>query len=263
MGHRCKKCKEKRCCCVFNEPEPKKTSRTGPTGGTGPTGPCCTGPTGDTGASGAAGVTGPTGAFGGPSGATGPTGVTGATGDIGPCCTGPTGATGTAGTPGAPGEPGAPGNTGPTGSTGATGSAFAPFADFFALMPGDNAATVAVGAAVSFPQDGENSGSGIVRASATQFTLPVVGRYRVFFQVSVTEAGQLMLDLDGAPIANTVVGRATGTSQIVGESIINNAVAGAVLRVINPAGNAAALTITPVAGGTHSVSAHLVISQVG
>ena len=35
------------------------------------------------------------------------------------------------------------------------------------------------------------------------------------------------------------------------------------LTVRNPAGNAAALTVTPLAGGTHPVSAHLVITQIG
>jgi len=35
-----------------------------------------------------------------------------------------------------------------------------------------------------------------------------------------------------------------------------------VLTVRNPAGNAAALGITPLAGGTRPVSAHLVIVQI-
>jgi len=35
-----------------------------------------------------------------------------------------------------------------------------------------------------------------------------------------------------------------------------------ILTIRNPAGNAAALTITPVAGGPRSVSAHLVITQI-
>ena len=72
MSHKCKHCKEKRCCCAptsndFDKPTSKpRTNRTGPTG------PCCTGPTGIPGPTGNAGNTGPTG----------------------PCCTGPTGATG-------------------------------------------------------------------------------------------------------------------------------------------------------------------------
>ena len=137
------------------------------------------------------------------------------------------------------------------------------FGSFFALMPGDNAATIAVGAAMLFPQDGPTDGT-IVRSSSSQFVLPAIGTYEVSWQVSVTEAGQLMLDLNGsiATTANTVAGRATGTSQIMNRCLITTTVVNEVLRLINPAGNAAALTITPSAGGTHAVSAWLVIKRV-
>ncbi len=114
------------------------------------------------------------------------------------------GSTGPAGTDGTNGTDGATGPTGPTGATGVID-----FADFYALMPPDNPATVAPGTAVSFPQNGPTSGV-ITPASATQFTLPAVGTYEVFFQVSITEPGQLVLALDtgGGPIeqAYTVVG---------------------------------------------------------
>lgn len=266
--------------------EEAPTKKKGPTG---PTGPCCTGPTG---------ATGP---FGGPSGPTGSTGATGATGDIGPCCTGPTGTTGTAGTPGTPGAPGAPGSVGATGATGPTGASGTPgatgptgnpgatgtgvtgatgpcctgptgatgasaldaaeFADFFALMPGDNADTVAPGTPVDFPQDGPNSGD-ILRASASEFIIPEIGTYQVFFEVPVTEAGQLQLELNGAPLAYTVVGRATQTSQIVGKFLVQTTVINSTIRVINPAGNSTALTITPLAGGASPVSAHLLIERL-
>lgn len=158
------------------------------------------------------------------------------------------------------GSTGGAGPAGPTGSTGVTA-----FGSFFALMPGDNAATIAVGAAVLFPQDGPAAG-GIVRSSSSQFVLPAIGTYRVTWQVSVDEAGQLMLDLDsgGGPaiLAATVAGRATGTSQIMNDVIITTTAVNSVLRVINPAGNAAALTITPSAGGTHAVSAWLSIQRL-
>ena len=55
---------------------------------------------------------------------------------------------------------------------------------------------------------------------------------------------------------------ATGTSQIVGMAIVETTAINAILTVRNPAGNAAALTITPLAGGTRPVSAHLVITQL-
>jgi hypothetical protein len=136
------------------------------------------------------------------------------------------------------------------------------FASFNAVMPGDNADTVAAGTAVDFPNDGPaSSDSGVVRASASTFTLDA-GTYEVNVQVSVTEAGQLQLAIGGVGLPETVAGRATGTSQIVISTIITVGDA-AVLSVINPAGNTPALTITPIAGGTHSVSATLTIKLLG
>jgi hypothetical protein len=82
------------------------------------------------------------------------------------------------------------------------------------------------------------------------------------FQVSVSDAGQLTLTLNGADLAYTVVGRATGTSQLVGMSLVTTTVINSILTVRNPAGNSTALTITPLAGGANTVSAHLVITQI-
>jgi len=157
------------------------------------------------------------------------------------------------------------GPPGPTGATGAQGPAggVLDFADFFALMPPDNAATVGVGTDVSFPQNGPSSGTGLIaRLNATQFNLADIGVYQVLFQVSVTEAGQLILTLNGADLAYTVVGRATGTSQIIGMALVSTSSINSILTVRNPAGNSTALTITPLAGGTRSVSAHLVITRI-
>jgi len=182
--------------------------------------------------------------------------------------TGPAGATGPAGPPGAQGNPGnngATGATGPAGPIGLTGPAggVLDFADFFALMPPDNAATVAAGTDVSFPEDGPASGSGLIaRASPSSINLSAIGVYQVLFQVSVSEAGQLILTLNGADLAYTVVGRATGTSQIVGMALVQTTTVDSLLTVRNPAGNPTALTITPLAGGTRPVSAHLVITRI-
>lgn len=121
--------------------------------------------------------------------------------------------------------------------------------------------TVAAGAAVAFPQDGPTSGAA-VRTGASTFNLPVIGSYYVSFQVSATEPGQLMIRLSNVELANSVVGRATGTTQLVGTSIITTTAVNTVLEIINPSGNTPALTITPSAGGTHAVSAHLVIFKL-
>ncbi|MBO5952512.1 MAG: collagen-like protein [Oscillospiraceae bacterium] len=228
----------------------------GPEGVAGPVGP--QGPVGETGAigpQGPAGVAGPAGPQG-PAGVAGPVGPQGPTGEAGPA-----GPQGPAGETGPVGPQGPIGETGPIGPQGPAGGILN-YADFFALMPPDNAATVAPGTDVSFPQDGPNSGSGIARSGPSSFNLAEIGTYLVLFQVSVTEAGQLILTLNGEDLAYTVVGRATGTSQIVEMAIVETTVINSILTVRNPAGNAAALTITPLAGGTRPVSAHLVIMQI-
>jgi len=45
-------------------------------------------------------------------------------------------------------------------------------------------------------------------------------------------------------------------------AIVTTTAVNSVLTVRNPAGNAAELTITPLAGGTRPVSAHLTIVQI-
>ncbi len=163
------------------------------------------------------------------------------------------GAAGIGGLPGAAGLPGVPGIPGVT--------AVLDLSDFYALMPGDNAAPVGANVAVQFPQNGPSTGI-ITRLGPSTFLLPSIGTYLVLFQVSVTEAGQLMLRLNGGLVANSVVGRATGTDQIIGMSLVTTSAPGSVLDVINPPGNSPALTITPNAGGTHAVSAHLSIIRI-
>ena len=198
----------------------------------------------------------------GPQGPQGPQGPVGATGPQGPIGeTGPQGPIGETGATGAVGPTGPQGPIGETGPQGIPGGLLS-YADFYALMPPDNAAPVAPGTDVSFPQDGPNSGSGISRVSATEFDLEEIGTYEILFEVSITEAGQLILTLNGADLEYTVVGRATGTSQIIGMALVSTTVVNSILTVRNPAGNAAALSITPLAGGTRAVSAHLVITRI-
>jgi hypothetical protein len=221
---------------------------------------------GRTGLTGPAGVAGEPGAVG-PSGAPGPRGAPGADGAMGPSgAVGPAGAVGPRGAPGANGAvgpSGAPGPSGPTGPIGPAGAdAVSAYAEFFALGPPDNAATVVPGTAVSFPQDGPSRGA-IARTGPSSINLPDVGIYRVSFSVPVTEAGQLVVTLNGADLAYTVVGRATGTTAIAGESLVQTTMVNSELTVGNPAGNSTALTITPLAGGTHPVAATLIIERLG
>jgi hypothetical protein len=132
-------------------------------------------------------------------------------------------------------------------------------------MPPDNAAPVQAGEDVDFPQDGPSSAGGEISrvpGSADQFNLAEIGTYQVLFQVSATEAGQLVLTLNGADLPYTVVGRDTGTTQIVGMALVTTTSINSILTVRNPAGNTPALTIPPFAGGARPVSAHLVITRL-
>lgn len=164
------------------------------------------------------------------------------------------GASGPAGPVGPAGPAGPPGTTGPSG-------AIAEFAEFYALMPPDNVATVASGTAVQFPQDGPESGS-ITRTGPGTFNLATIGTYEVSFQASVDEPGQLALTLNGVELPYTVVGRATGTSQITGDSLVQTTAINSVLTLENPPGESVALTMTPRAGGVDPVSASLVIKRI-
>jgi hypothetical protein len=243
------------CTQVYYYPVPGPIGPQGPQGEVGPIG-----------TRGSIGLTGPEGPVG-PQGPIGPQGAIGTQGSIGLTGTmGPIGLTGTQGPIGLTGTQGPIGLTGTQGPIGLTGPQGIPgglisVADFYALMPEDNEATVAAGTAVEFPQDGPASGT-IVRNNATQFILPDIGIYEVNFQVSVTEAGQLVVVVDGTELPYTVVGRATGTSQIVGVCLVETTLLDSVLSINNPLGSATALTITSEAGGVDPVSAHLVIKRV-
>lgn len=126
-------------------------------------------------------------------------------------------------------------------------------------MPDDNAVHIAIAGDVNFPNDCPFLGTDIIRLGPSSFDLATIGTYQILFNVSITEAAQLVVTLNGNELAYTVVGRATGTSQIVGMCLIQTLSISNTLTIRNPAASAAAITITPLAGGADSVSAHLMI----
>lgn len=148
------------------------------------------------------------------------------------------------------------------GTSGAVGQTGVNYADFYALMPGDNPATVQPGGAVEFPNNGI-ANSNFQRLGPSTFNLPEIATYEVSFQVSVQEAGQLVVVLNGMEQAATVVGRAISSSQIFGTCLITTTSVNTTISINNPNGNFPSLTITPLAGGTRPVSAHLIIKKLG
>lgn len=149
-----------------------------------------------------------------------------------------------------------------------------PYAMFYGTTTGtgssgnDYAATVAAGAPVPFPRDGAASGIVRVPATTTQFTLPNNGTYEVTFNVGTSEPGQLQLAFFVGPSTytaidnTTAVGIGSTTGSPIGGTYFVTATAGQILTVINPAGNPAALTITPAGTLTHANSPSLTIKQL-
>ena len=96
------------------------------------------------------------------------------------------------------------------------------------------------------------------------------GLYKILWCVQVTEPGQLQLDINtgtGATSdARSTVGNQNPTAGghlIVGNDFVVTTVINTIVRVINPAGNSPALTITPADGGsTHANAQSLIIEQL-
>jgi hypothetical protein len=103
-------------------------------------------------------------------------------------------------------------------------------------MNPDNPDPIATGADIAFPQDGPNTDSSVIyRTSDFEFNLASIGVYRVSFQVSVFEYGQLVLTLNGAELAYTVVGRLGASSQITATVLVETTSVNSILTVRNPA----------------------------
>ena len=137
------------------------------------------------------------------------------------------------------------------------------FMDAYALMPSNNASPIAIGSDVAFTTIGSTSGSDIVPATSSSFTLGPIGVYDVFFQVGFTDVSgaQLVLTLNGIDISGSVVG-AIGSTELVGRSILTTTAVNTILTVRNPSVSTRTLTVTASLGGAKPVSAHLIITRL-
>lgn len=128
-------------------------------------------------------------------------------------------------------------------------------------MPGHNTVTIGGGTPVLFPLDGPTNNI-ITRINEGQFNLLNIEVYEVNFQISTDTPGQFVIVLNDIELDYTVVGRATGTCQIVGISLVQTYIINSILSINNPIGKITSISITPFAGGTRPVSAHLIIKQI-
>ena len=174
--------------------------------------------------------------------------------------------------------------TGPQGLsiTGPQGSFDNIFGWFYGLTAGtDNggsteyAATIAVNTPINFAHQGASIGGIVInnmgpvttQTDNTQFVLPTIGIYKVTYVIHSTEQGQWIADVGDGTIQNIVIGSCgvnadptSGGHLITQTFCVTTTLPNRILRIINPAGNATALTITPANGSlTHANSPTLTI----
>jgi len=137
-------------------------------------------------------------------------------------------------------------------------------ADFY-LSNSSTTTAVAAGSPVLFNLAGPSHGV-IVASTGGSYLLPNIGTYEVAFQASVVTgagAGQLVVALNNVPYTTTQVGRATGSCQIVGNSLITTNVPNTFLSVINPTATPLEIDNGTASGQAGSpLTAHLFIRQL-
>lgn len=165
-------------------------------------------------------------------------------------------------------------------SSGGSAGGFGPTASFFGTTTGtgsagnDYASTVAVKTTAGtgrlpFPRNGASvpAVNGITRVDTSSFNLAAIGTYKISWVVATTEPAQWQVELNGTAVDNTIVvdqNPTAGGHPLTADFVITTTLANSVVAIINPAGNATALTITPSDGNlTHAQSPTLTISQIG
>ena len=175
-------------------------------------------------------------------GVQGISGTAGAKGDQG--ADGATGATGATGAKGDTGATGAKGDTGAAGTSGITAYGYWTRNNATIDDGGDGVITVAATEKMPFPTPSitplgiTGFASGI--NGVDTYTVTAAGIYEVFFQVPIVQAGKLNIWVGGTELEHTTVGRATGTSQIINNVLLNLA-AGNQISVRGPTGLSAGI----------------------
>lgn len=128
-------------------------------------------------------------------------------------------------------------------------------------------ATVAIGAPFPFDTDGPTDPTlfahtpSATPAVSAPITILQAGRYRVDYSVTVAEARQIALYLNGAVVLSTIYGQATGTAVTTAFAIIDVA-AGDVLTLVNHLSAAALTLVTPSGGTENNVTNSIIITKL-
>ena len=128
-------------------------------------------------------------------------------------------------------------------------------------MPPENAAAIAPGEAVEFPEQSFIGGTNVTRTSDSEFTFTESGIYLVFFNAATSEAAQLVPAINTTELSFALAGKDSVLSQLSGMAIIA-ANDGDVLTLRNPASATSSVTLSPNAGGNSPVTAHLILIRL-
>ena len=153
------------------------------------------------------------------------------------------------------GPPGPTGSIGPSGSDGLPGlNAIVCFSDFYTIASTDPPAHVAPGSSIIFDTNGPSNNI-IVRVTSTQFKLPNIGTYEVYFEVNINGTPNSVILLNGTEIAYTNTNTQSG--EIIRTFLITTIIINSIISINNPTSSTTDLIIS------NKVSAnHLTIKQI-
>ncbi len=179
--------------------------------------------------------------------------------------TGKTGKDGAVGKDGAPGKDGTDGKDGLDGKDGKDGldgkDGITVYANFYGLQPLNQIPVVTPGSPVEFPNNGPTTNN-ITRLTTGTFNVDLSGNYLISFNLTVVEAAEVVLVLNGVELPETVVARSTGETQLSGNFIINIPQSNSVLSLNNASNTPFNLSSNSNTGSTKPLSLQLNILKL-
>ena len=164
------------------------------------------------------------------------------------------------------GEQGIKGDKGEQGLKGDKGESNMSFAVFYGLVPPNNENEIQPGDSVEFPID-YITNTNIIRVNNKAFKLVQTGIYEIKFILSITHPAQLVVSMDSGSgfiqQSHTVVGRNSGSSQLIGDVFIKVTKTNSIICISSPLENNNPIRITPTAGGTLAETCYLIIYWIG
>ena len=170
-------------------------------------------------------------------------------------CDGEDGEDGEDGRDGRDGSQGPPGSQGSPGESGSPGiDAVVCFSNFYTIVTTGPPVHIVAGSSIIFDTDGPSNGI-ITRVNTTQFNLPNIGTYEIYFEVNINGTPDSVVVINGTEIAYTNTNTQSG--EIVRTFLIVTTTINSIISINNPAASTTDIILS------NKVSAnHLIIKQI-